>query len=95
MLQRGERVLPPETGLLGAAEGDFHGGEVVGVDPERAGLQTVDDAVRAGEVGCEDPAGQAEFRGVAAFDHLVLIVEVEHAHDRPEYAPLRRKLHRK
>ncbi|ENN86115.1 hypothetical protein RHSP_32539 [Rhizobium freirei PRF 81] len=84
MLQCRQRILAAEAGLLGAAEGNLHRGEIVGVDPERAGFELVDDAVGTGEVGSEDAAGKAEFGGIGAGDHLGLVIEIENTHDWPE-----------
>src|SRR3546814_14466969 len=68
-------VLPPDAGLLVAAERHFDRGDVVVVDPAGAGLQPGDDPVGAGDVGREDAGGEAELGRVGAFDRLFLVAE--------------------
>src|SRR5690606_39162216 len=54
MLQRRCGILAAEAGLLGTAERDFDGAQIIGVDPQRSGLQPVGDAMGAGDVAGED-----------------------------------------
>ncbi len=79
VVERGERVLAADAGLLEAAEGDFDRREIVVVDPAGAGLQVSDDAMRPRQVAGEDAGGEAELGVVGASDHLVLGIEFQHA----------------
>src|SRR3546814_1274972 len=77
-------VLPPDAGLLVAAERHFDRGDVVVVDPAGAGLQPGDDPVGAGDVGREDAGGEAELGRVGVFDRLFLVAEGQDRYDRAE-----------
>ena len=85
MFDRGQPVFAPEAGGLVAAERKLDRGDVVLVDPARPRLQPRDHAMRARDVGGEDPGGQPEFGRIGAGHHLVLIVERQHRHDRAEH----------
>src|SRR5262245_17517856 len=65
---------------LVAAEGGGGIEDIVAVDPDGAGAQAVGDAVRLGDVAGPDGGGQAEMGLVAAFHHLVGVLEREHVH---------------
>src|SRR5262249_44649252 len=83
-VEPGHAGLPSEAGSLGAAVRGSGVVEVVGVDPDRAGLEHAGRAVRFLHVARPDRGAQAIEGIVGLLERLVEIVEGDHRENRPE-----------
>src|SRR5262249_12118094 len=83
-LQRILAQLAAKAAHLEAAERGGGVEDVVAVDPDRAGAETIGDPVRLADVACPHCRRQTEACLVAAADHFLDVLELQHVHHRAE-----------
>src|SRR5665213_1946363 len=77
-------VLPPDAGLLVAAEGRVGRIGVVAVGPHPTGLDGAPEAIAAVDVAAPDPGAETIEGVVGDRQRLFVVLEGGHRHDRPE-----------